>query len=254
MAKLTVQRDAHRLMRGPKVADAQVRVIGQRRARADHDRVMAHPQRMDLAPRLWAGDPAAFARCRGNPAVQRCRKLQRDEGQAARDTLEKPRVEAAGLARQHSFGHGNTGLTQHPVALARHARVRVGQRSDNACDLRCDQRFGARGRPAVVGARFQRDIGRCPGGQRPGLLQGPHFGMGPPARLGPAPPHNQTVLYQDAANRRVWPGVAKAPRRQAQGMGHMAGIFRLGGHSSPAAPGRSSDTKPSKSSAVWKFL
>ncbi len=36
--------------------------------------------------------------------------------------------------------------------------------------------------------------------------------------------------------------------------GHVVGIFGTRGHSSPVAPGRSSETKPSKSSAVWKFL
>ena len=41
-----------------------------------------------------------------------------------------------------------------------------------------------------------------------------------------------------------------ARRAKAQGMGHVIGVR----HSSAALPGRSSLTKPSKSSAVWKFL
>lgn len=106
----------------------------------------------------------------------------------------------------------------------------------------------------MVGAGFEGDVGGGTLGEGTGLLQRADLGMGAAARLGPAATDDQPILDDDATDGGVGPDIAKAPRGKAQGVGHVVGIFKPGGHSSPAAPGRSSLTKPSKSSAVWKFL
>ena len=67
-------------------------------------------------------------------------------------------------------------------------------------------------------------------------------------------PDDAAIPNDDAANRRVRPDIAQAPRSKAQGVGHMGVICRLAAHSSDLSAGRNSLTKPSKSSAVWKFL
>ena len=102
----------------------------------------------------------------------------------------------------------------------------------------------------VMGTGFQCDIGGGAARQWPGLIQGPPFGMGAAARLRPTAPGDLAVLDQHRANRRIGPDIAEAPRRKAQGMGHMYKVA----HSSADGAGRSSDTKRSKSSAAWKFL
>jgi hypothetical protein len=74
------QHDAHRLMRHAEAAHRQRRVVGARRAAADHHRVMAGPQRVaPAAARRGAGDPAAFAGCGGDPAVEAGGEFQRQQ-------------------------------------------------------------------------------------------------------------------------------------------------------------------------------
>ena len=106
----------------------------------------------------------------------------------------------------------------------------------------------------VVGAGLQREVGGRTLSPRARLLQSAHLGVGAAARLGPASADDQAVTDQDAAHSGVGPDIAQAPSGKAQGVGHVIGVFRPGAHSSAALPGRSSLTKPSKSSAVWKFL
>ena len=131
-----------------------------------------------------------------------------------------------------------------------HARIGIGQRGDNPRHPRRDQRLGARRGLAMMRAGLQRHIGHRPPRARPRLLQSHGFGMGPPAPLRPAPAQHHTLFHNHTAYRRIGPDRPKAPRAKAQGMGHVIGIA----HSSGSAPGRSSDTKRSKSSAAWKFL
>ena len=57
-------------------ANRQFRVVLQGRFDADQDSIVAAAQFMDAAPRLLARDPTAFARGRGDLAVQGGGKLQ----------------------------------------------------------------------------------------------------------------------------------------------------------------------------------
>jgi hypothetical protein len=136
------------------------------------------------------------------------------------------------------------------VALAGNARVGIGEGGDDPRDV-CDVLgFGAGRGVAVVGSGLQRDVGGGAFVEGTCLFQGADFGVGAAAGLGPAATDDDPVLDDDAADSRVGPDIAQAPRGEAQGVGHVIGVA----HSSAALPGRSSLTKPSKSSAVWKFL
>ena len=68
------------------VADGELRVVGERRARADDDGVAAGAQPVDGGARLGAGDPAAGAVGGGHPAVEGGGDLPDHVGPAARGT------------------------------------------------------------------------------------------------------------------------------------------------------------------------
>ncbi len=71
---------AHRrAMAEPGQAAGQQRIVGDRRAAADHHRIVAGAQRMGAVARQRAGDPLALAGMRRDAAVERRRELQRDE-------------------------------------------------------------------------------------------------------------------------------------------------------------------------------
>ena len=154
------------------------------------------------------------------------------------------------VASGDAFGDFDAGGAEHGVAFAGDAGVGVGEGGDGAGEFGGDQRRSAGGRVAMVGAGFQGDIGGGALRGVPGLFQRADLGMGAAAGLGPAATDHDPAPDEDTADGGIGPDIAKAPRGEAQGMGHVVGV----GHSSPAAPGRSSETKPSKSSAVWKFL
>ena len=62
--------DAHRLTTRPHVTHRELRIIGARRARPHHHRIVARAQAVDHAPRLWSGDPLAMAGGRGDAAIK----------------------------------------------------------------------------------------------------------------------------------------------------------------------------------------
>jgi hypothetical protein len=53
---------------------------------------MRGPHRMDAAARGRPGDPAALARGRGDPAVERERQLEREQGPSAFDARKEARI------------------------------------------------------------------------------------------------------------------------------------------------------------------
>ena len=224
---------------------------------ADEDRIGRAPHGLDHVPRLGAGDPAAFTIRHGDASVETGRKLQRHEGPPPHQAAEKTGLQPRGLGCQHVLGQGHAALAQDRMARTTDARVRIGHGRDDARDARRDQPAGAGRRAAMMGAGLQRHIGR---GAARGLarhVQRHAFGMGAPAGLGPAAPHDAAIPDDDAAHRRVRPDIAQTPRGKAQGMAHVADVVLGGGHAadySDAAPGRSSETNLSKSSASWKFL
>ena len=156
------------------------------------------------------------------------------------------------LRLQNAGGDRDPGSAQHREPLPRHPRVAVLDGADHAGDAGGDQRLGAGRGAAVMGAGLERDIGGGAARQLPGLGQRQGFGMGPPARLGPAAPDDPAALHDHAADGGVRPTQALAPAAQRQGQGHEPCVVRT--HSSGGAWGRSSLTKSSKSSAAWKFL
>ena len=141
-------------------------------------------------------------------------------------------------------------------------RVGIGQGGHYPRNSGLDECFGAGRRAAVMGAGFERDVGgRVPRGGT-SLGKRHDLGMGTPPRLRPtAPDHAITgrAAHDDAADRRVGPGIAQATTGKHQRVVHVAQVGARGRafdrpvHSSDAA-GRSSLTNLSKSSAAWKFL
>ena len=161
---------------------------------------------MDHAPRLGAGDPLALAGGGGDASVKASGQFERDPWSALFDPQEKPREIAVGLGNADAGCHLDAGLAQHGKTLPRDARVCILERGDNPRDARRNQRLGAGRGLSVMGAGFERDIGRGPTRRRARLRQRLRFGMGSAAGLGPATPDDTLAGGHDhAAHSRVRP-------------------------------------------------
>ena len=93
-------------------------------AAADQDHVRARPLEMDVGARILAGDPAAFARGQGDPAVDRHGELQRDEGPAE----PQPGQEARHRARGRFGAERRSRPRSRPPAAARRRGRRCADR------------------------------------------------------------------------------------------------------------------------------
>ena len=93
-------------------AAGQLRIVRQHRADADHHRVMPAAQRMGRTARGLAGDPAALARPRGDPAIQRGGELQRHQRTPQANPRAEPRHQFVGRVLQHAFIDRDAGRAQ----------------------------------------------------------------------------------------------------------------------------------------------
>ena len=177
--------------------------IGAQSAPADQYRVGTRPHGMDMRAGGGSGNPAAFARCQRDPAVERCRQLQRDmrPGLAGAQQVSGQRIARSGMIEH---GTGNTGRLQPGDAVAGRARIGVDTTDHHARRTCRDHQIGtSRPARAVMRARFERDVkrGSCRGSA--GLGQRPGFGMGTSAGAGKSAPHHPAIANHNRADRRI---------------------------------------------------
>ena len=133
-------------------------------------------------------------------------------------------------ATQAHIDH-DSGRAQLGMALPRHLRIRILDRRRHARDAGGDYRVDAGRRFAEMRTGLQRYIERGATRGLAGALQGFGFGMGPPARLGPAAADDDAILDHDRADRGIRPGAAlPAPaERQCELHEALVGGFGLFG-------------------------
>ena len=175
---------------------------------------MARPRAVYGAARLRPGDPTALARCRGDPPVKAAGQFQRDLRAAQFGSEKETCMIACCLFGQHADGHFYALLTQKFEPLPGHTRIAILKGTNDAGNARRHQRPGAGRRLPVMGARFQRHIGRGPACQIASLRQGADLAMRTPTRGCPATPDNTTLADNDTAN--GWVGPTPALPSSAQ--------------------------------------
>ena len=187
-------------------------IVLQDRARADEDGVVPRPQEMRLSVGDGTGDGDLAAAVAPDHAVARDRELQRHFRALARQPGEIARHRLARFRREQARHHGDAGGAQNGVAAAADARIGIARRRDDAGDAGPHQRFGARGRAAVMGAGLERHIGGGADGAVAGLGERDRLGMRPSARRGDAAPDDHrpvaVVAHDQRADRRVGAGQA----------------------------------------------
>jgi hypothetical protein len=224
-AQMRVGDDAdHRGRAEARDAAGQVGVVGQHRADTDQHGVMLAAQGVRHAAGRLPGDPAAFPAMRGDPPVQRGRELEGHQRAALGHAQDEARGNFGRLVAQQPLLHRDAGIAQAIQAGAIHAGIGVAQGDNDAGDAGRDQRIGARRRAAPVAARLQRDIGRRPARRSTRHGQGGGFGMRAAAGSGEAAADHQAVTDDDAADRGVGPGVAKAAPGERQGGPHVGAV------------------------------
>ena len=217
------------------------------------------PRRACAARRAgWPGDPAAFARARGDPAVQRGGELQRDQWTAEADPRSEPRGDLVGLVLQHAFVDRDAGGAQPGDAGTIHARIGVAHGDHHAGHAGADQRVGAGRRPPPVATGLQRDVDGAAARPLARDVQRHRLGVRPAAGRGDGASDHAAVLHHDAADRWIGPGIAETAPRQRQRRTHVrdvlrpVGVRRLG-HAHDYVVSPNEPMKSSKSLASRKF-
>jgi hypothetical protein len=179
---------------------------------------------MDLRARDSAGDRHLPRAAPADHAVGGNRELQRHFGPLQAGTSEIAGEKIGGFIRQNALDNLDAGVAQDGVAAPRDARVGIAGGTDDAGDAGGDQRLGARGRAAMMGAGFERDIGGGAARPRTGLGQRLRFGMGTAANGGDAAADDDAVADDQRADGGVGGGQTQIAARQADGGFHEAAV------------------------------
>ena len=259
-APLTTTRTGLRVV-DPEVAHVEPRVVAAHRAGADQHRVGLGAHQVHLGARPRAGDPAALAGAGGDPPVERGGELQRQHRPPGGSRLRKPRFSATASAARQPTSTAMPAAAQR-LDAARRRRAGRGPRSrPPPAPPRPRPAPSAQGGVAAgVGAGLERDVGggAARAARRPRASATVSACGRPPSPVRPRPT-TRPLVHEDAADRRVRPDPPEPAPRQPERRAHPARVPVVLGHraqssSRPAAAGRSSETKSSKSSAAWKFL
>ena len=108
------------------------RIVGQRRANADHDGVALRSQEMDAVAHLMPGDRQRLAAGGAGLAVCRNRELEHDMGPAVAHAPDMAGMIAARLVGADADLDRNAGRAQPRMTRARDFRIGVFQRRDDA--------------------------------------------------------------------------------------------------------------------------
>src|SRR4051812_3787216 len=222
--RLGVEHHAARLAGDAGDAGGEQRVVGQRSADPDGDRVaLGAPVVGELAAGL-AGDPLRVAGARGHLAVERHRRLEQHVRAARAGVLAERLVEQPGARGELAVGdeHLDALVAQDAQAAAGGLLGRVVGRDDDAGDAGVDDRVGARRRAPVVAARLERDVhrraagvGHAAGRQRLAL------GVRASVRDVVALAEHLAVLHHDGSDERVRRRPPAPAARELDGPGEM---------------------------------
>ena len=145
-----------------RAADAgrQHRVIGERGADPDRDRITRRPPLVGELAAALAGDPLRVAAAGRDLAVERHRGLEQDPGAAGAGVLaerlvQEPRAGRDLAVRRH---HLDALVAEDPEAASGGVLGRVIGRDHDAGDPGLADRVGAGRRAAVVAARLERHV------------------------------------------------------------------------------------------------
>ena len=205
-------------------------VVRRNRTRAHHDGRQAVAQGMAVLASDGARDPARVTRGTGDAAVGRHGPLSHHIGLARHDVAEKHLVDGIALVTQHINRHLDARLAQSGVALAGNKRVGVARAHDHARHASLDERAGARGLLAMMGARLERHVHRCAAGVLAAsrtVSQRATLGMLLPVACMPALADHTPVAHDDRAHQRVGVRMSCTARRKLQRPAHERSIEGL---------------------------
>ncbi len=198
------------------------RIVGERRADADHDGIALRPQQMHALAHRLAGDGDRLAPGRAGFAVGGDRELEQDMRTAFGKAKNVTGVVAPRLIGADADLDGNARGAKPRVTLPCHFRIGIFQRRHHPRNAGGNHRIGAGRRFAVMRAGFERDVERrtarglaCP-------AQRLDLGMRPAAGLGPAAADNHAILDDHRADRRIGPGAAKPAPAERKRQRHEA--------------------------------
>ena len=211
-------------------AGGELRIVGQRGARSDHDGVGARPQPVHEGAGRGAGDPTRFAAGRGDPAVEGRSELERDEGTSAGEDAEEAPMLRAALRLENARLDPDAGRAQAAQPEATDQGIRIPVPHEDAADAGGHDGLAARAGATHVGARLEGD-GEAGAPERPsapatfGGAQRDDFGVRSAGRARVAAPQDAIATEDDGADGRVGERPARcAPRRPDR---HAHGHFRL---------------------------
>jgi hypothetical protein len=182
---------------------------------------------MDAVARFIAGDRQRLAARRAGFAVGGDGKLEYDVGPAVAHAPDMAGMVAARFLRADADLDIYARSPQPRMALARHFRVGVFERRDDAGNAGGDDGVGARRRSAVMRAGFERNVKRRAAGGLAGAAQHLDFGMRPATTLRPAAADDDAVFDEHRADRGVGPGAAQPAPAEQQRKRHEAGVIAL---------------------------
>ena len=168
-----------------------------------------------------ACDPLGVARARRDLAVERHRRLERDERQPRRDPVQEHLVEPRRLLREHAAAHLDARLAEHRHALARDLRIRILHGNDDARDARLCHSLGAGARASVVGARLERHIERRPAREVARHAERVDLRVRRSRLPVPALCDDAAVAHDDRADERIRARTPLGMARDAQGLAHV---------------------------------
>ncbi len=161
-AQPAVENHAQRLTHRTQATHRQLGVVGADGAAADHHGIMGKTHCMYRTPRPLLGDPSAFARSGRNAAIQAGGQLQRDRRQPLGHPAKEPQMRARRVLGADAIGHRDPRRSDPCDPLPCNPRIRVAQSHHQPRDACGNQRIGAGWCLSVMGAGFERDIGRGP--------------------------------------------------------------------------------------------
>ncbi len=146
----------------------QKRIVGERRAGADQDRIMERALHLDNGIRFFAGnEKPRRAGSAGGKTIGGLGEFQRDHRPVFRRLQNMAEIEPISGLRKHAGADLDPGIAQSRVAAPAHAWVRIIKSGYDARDAAGNDRVGARRRAAMMAAGLERHIKRRASGWRP---------------------------------------------------------------------------------------
>ena len=196
-------------------------------ADADEDAVVDVAVLVDATARGLVRDPLRCARARRDLAVERHRRLERDERHLLGHPLEEGLVEPSRLFLEDAADDLDAGILENLDAAARDERVRVLHRDDAALHASLGHRLGAGARAAVVRTRLERHVERRTLRELPCHAQSVDLRMRRAGLAVPACGDDAPAAHDDGADHRVWRRPPLRIARELQRLTHEIFILHL---------------------------